>query len=383
MPAASAGVGPPLAGGRRAWGVHKLSTVPMSYMPCGSVSVRRASARPRRVSAVRRSRHGALRRAMAAVLLTPSPCARRRSVSTRAGGPSTRRHAVAPTRRRSERLTPWASKTWRHRRRRGRPPGPVCPGSRKVSRMARMEDTTPSVQPKRGRRAAPRLTRASRRRLRGLARCALPSPPHHKRVVTIRASALHTRPPCFCTRLSSACPCPRARGGATTSSWTACPCRPERAHQSATVRSSQPQAAPIAGTGHPWARKVTTRPTVSAEGAQPGEDCAWRGAARLMARGTMAPLGFACVDTHVALADLASGRAREMGAAYGGGVHDLPPGVAGEHAQEEYGWTPIFFTSEPHHSLMGSYRIPCCSRTIAAMRRSFVPMRRWCVRNWR
>ena len=36
-------------------------------------------------------------------------------------------------------------------------------------------------------------------------------------------------------------------------------------HQAATVRSSNPNAATIACTGHPWASKVTTITTVSAE----------------------------------------------------------------------------------------------------------------------
>ena len=42
--------------------------------------------------------------------MTPSPCDRRRSVSTRAGVPSTMRRAVSTTRRRSSRLTTWAIK---------------------------------------------------------------------------------------------------------------------------------------------------------------------------------------------------------------------------------------------------------------------------------
>jgi hypothetical protein len=63
------------------------------------------------------------------------------------------------------------------------------------------------------------------------------------------------------------------------------------------------------------------------------------------------------VDTNVALADLASGRAREIGTEYECGVHDRPPGVAGEHSQEEYAWTPIFLTSELHHGSVGSYRL--------------------------
>ena len=57
--------------------------------------------RLRRASAARRSRNVAFSRSMYAVLLTPAPCDRRRSVSTRAGVPSTMRRSVATTRRRS------------------------------------------------------------------------------------------------------------------------------------------------------------------------------------------------------------------------------------------------------------------------------------------
>ena len=62
-------------------------------------------------------------------------------------------------------------------------------------------------------------------------------PPHHA--------------PCFLPRRASACPWPTARGGATRSACPACPWRPERAHHTATVRSSNPKAATSAGTGHP------------------------------------------------------------------------------------------------------------------------------------
>src|SRR5438045_6423609 len=64
------------------------------------------------------------------------------------------------------------------------------------------------------------------------------------------------------------------------------------------------------------------------------------------------------MDTNIALASLASSRARQIGAEYRCGVHDRPPGVAGEHSQEEYGWTPIFVTSAPHHGLVESYLLP-------------------------
>src|SRR5437764_2143887 len=206
----------------------------------------------------------ALSRSMYAVLLTPSPCERRLSVSTRAGVPSTRRRSVSTTRRRSSRLTTWALRTLRQGRSRGRPPVPVRMGSRQVARIARMDVRNPSVQHNSGRGAAQRRTRSISRRIRGRSRCSLTSPPSHRRVCTIRAMAIQTIPPCFWTRSSSACTCPRSRGGSTRDSCTAWPCRPERVHQSALVRSSKPNAATSACTGHPWASNVTTRRTVSA-----------------------------------------------------------------------------------------------------------------------
>ncbi len=44
-----------------------------------------------------------------------------------------------------------------------------------------------------------------------------------------------------------------------------------------------------------------------------------------MARGTKEPRVFARVDANVALADLASGRTRQIGAEYRCGVHDDSP----------------------------------------------------------
>src|SRR5437016_1563325 len=127
-----------------------------------------------------------------------------------------------------------------------------------------MYEHNPSVQNNSGRGAAQRRTRSISRRIRGMSRCSLTSPPSHRRVCTIMAMAIQTIPPCFLTRSSSACTCPRSRGCSTRYSCTAWPCRPERVHQSAIVRSSNPNAATIACTGHPWASNVTTRLTVSA-----------------------------------------------------------------------------------------------------------------------
>src|SRR5207248_3286950 len=51
----------------------------------------------------------------------------------------------------------------------------------------------------RGRWAAQRLTRSIRRRINGMSRCSLTSPPSHKRVQTMIAKAIQTIPPCFLT----------------------------------------------------------------------------------------------------------------------------------------------------------------------------------------
>jgi hypothetical protein len=67
-----------------------------------------------------------------------------------------------PLREPADKHSIYTIKTWRHGRSRGRPPVPVCIGSRKVSRMARMEDTKPSGQTNRGRWAAhPATVRSS------------------------------------------------------------------------------------------------------------------------------------------------------------------------------------------------------------------------------
>ena len=68
---------------------------------------------------------------------------------------------------------------------------------------------------------------------------------------------------------------------------------------------------------------------------------AFRGAERLVALGTQEPLVLARVDADVALAGLASGRTRQIGAAYRCGVHDdPPPGVVGEHAKRSMSGPP-------------------------------------------
>src|SRR2546430_7566698 len=59
--------------------------------------------------------------------------------------------------------------------------------------------------------------------------------------------------------------------------------------------------------------------------AQPIEGRAFGGAERLVTRVTDEPLLLLRMDTDIALAGLASGRAREIGAEYRGGVHDDSP----------------------------------------------------------
>src|SRR5262245_44586876 len=75
------------------------------------------------------------------------------------------------------------------------------------------------------------------------------------------------------------------------------------------------------------------------------------------------------MDTNIAPASLASGRAVPIRAECGCGVHDAPPGCAWNHCHEEYVWTPVCFTTAPHHGLVWSYLIitimakPVFSRT--------------------
>src|SRR2546423_14963384 len=63
------------------------------------------------------------------------------------------------------------------------------------------------------------------------------------------------------------------------------------------------------------------------------------------------------MDTDMALASLASGRAVLIGAECDCGVHDAPPGCAWKHCHEKYVWTPVCFTTSPHHGLVWSYRL--------------------------
>jgi len=84
------------------------------------------------------------------------------------------------------------------------------------------------------------------------------------RALPIMASAIQRWPPCRLTRLASAGTCPRSRGSSTRGTCTAWPCRPARASHVAPVRSSNPKATPIAGTGQPWASEGTSRTIRSA-----------------------------------------------------------------------------------------------------------------------
>src|SRR5262249_3148521 len=63
------------------------------------------------------------------------------------------------------------------------------------------------------------------------------------------------------------------------------------------------------------------------------------------------------MDTDIAPTSLASGRTVPIGAECGGGVHDTPPGCAWQHGHEEYVWTPVWFTTSPHHGLVWSYPV--------------------------
>ena len=58
------------------------------------------------------------------------------------------------------------------------------------------------------------------------------------------------------------------------------------------------------------------------------------------------------MDTNIALAGLASGRAVRIGAECRREVHDAPPGCAWKHGHEKYVWALLCFTTSPHHGLV-------------------------------
>jgi len=199
-----------------ACGGQTLSTVPIRDSPGCRVRVRRASARQRRASGAQRSRKVAVSRAMDAVLMPPAPGARRLRVSPRAGVPAIIRRAPSTIRRWTSRFTTCARRRLRQGRNRGRPGVPPGSGWRQVARTARLSAHQPAGQHQSGRGAAPRWTAAINRGISVMSRCSLTSPPSHTRVRTIRASAIHTRPPGVLTRRASACTGPQSRGGSTT-----------------------------------------------------------------------------------------------------------------------------------------------------------------------
>src|SRR5262249_38425183 len=94
-------------------------------------------------------------------------------------------------------------------------------------------------------------------------------------------------------------------------------------------------------------------------GAQSIEDGPCAGTEGFMTRVADEALLLLRMDTDIAPADLASGRAVPVGAECRPGVHDAPPSCAWKHCHEKYVWTPICFTTSPHHGLVWSYLTQC------------------------
>src|SRR4029450_1778954 len=80
------------------------------------------------------------------------------------------------------------------------------------------------------------------------------------------------------------------------------------------------------------------------------------------------------MDSNIALAGLASGMAGLIGAECCRGVHDTPPGCAWKHCHEKYVWTPVFFTTSPHHGLLQSY--PLYTQGTHSLKSDPLPARR-------
>src|SRR5262249_49137301 len=90
-------------------------------------------------------------------------------------------------------------------------------------------------------------------------------------------------------------------------------------------------------------------------GAQPIEDGACAGAEGFVTRVADEALFLLRMDTDIAHACLASGRTMRIGTECRRGVHGAPPGCAWKHCHEKYVWTPVCFTTSPHHGLVWSY----------------------------
>src|SRR6266705_3289953 len=87
---------------------------------------------------------------------------------------------------------------------------------------------------------------------------------------------------------------------------------------------------------------------------------AFRGAERLVARGTQEPLVLARVDADVALAGLASGRACQTGAECGRGVHACPPCLALTYAKRSM--ASSLFLAQPIHTTVKCRATPGAPR---------------------
>src|SRR5215510_822577 len=90
-------------------------------------------------------------------------------------------------------------------------------------------------------------------------------------------------------------------------------------------------------------------------GTQPIEDSPFAGAEGFVTLVADEALLLLRMDTDIAHTSLASGMAMLIGAEYGRGVHDAPPGCAWKHCHEKYVWTPVCFTTSLHHDWVRSY----------------------------
>src|SRR5262249_19252907 len=92
-------------------------------------------------------------------------------------------------------------------------------------------------------------------------------------------------------------------------------------------------------------------------GTQPVKDGPVRCSKGLATRRADEASVLARMDANIALARLASGRTRQIGAECRCGVHACSPESRWGTYPKEYRWTPVFIANEPHHGLVGSYRL--------------------------
>jgi hypothetical protein len=204
---------------RTSWcGKQTWSVQPTSHRPASSRETVRAACRQRRVRLARRSRHVACTRSIHAVCNGVPPCETARRATAAQALPWVRRRILSPTRCWAVFVIPVPMTISGQACRRLRPrPVVLLTFSRKARRRLPGEDAQPSVSTRSAHHGWQHaLTIWHRVSASVRSRRRLTTPPHHTRVETIMAMAIHGIMFHPFSRISSACTWCRSRFPART-----------------------------------------------------------------------------------------------------------------------------------------------------------------------